>query len=209
MSLSTPHKETWQISLISSMSLAKAWKILKLDELYHRVRPPLFKGKWAPHPLKIFKSSWASLFPLPLNSTIPLTLCNSSLQINSTIYTDCICIFHRTQLFLSLLLLLLLLIFRERIKWRTKSREEKVEREGSRGAMYNSMSRINSVLLPMIALFFWVFSSSVTADVSYDDKAFIIDGHRKILISGSIHYPRSTPEVQFIFVAAEFSGQCA
>ncbi|PSS20808.1 Beta-galactosidase [Actinidia chinensis var. chinensis] len=38
-------------------------------------------------------------------------------------------------------------------------------------------------------------SSSVTASVSYDDKAFIINGQRRILFSGSIHYPRSTPEM--------------
>ncbi|XP_075509695.1 beta-galactosidase-like isoform X1 [Primulina tabacum] len=37
--------------------------------------------------------------------------------------------------------------------------------------------------------------SSVIATVSYDDKAFIINGKRRILISGSIHYPRSTPEM--------------
>nr|GMC58905.1 beta-galactosidase-like [Ipomoea batatas] len=35
----------------------------------------------------------------------------------------------------------------------------------------------------------------VRATVSYDDKAFIINGNRRILISGSIHYPRSTPEM--------------
>jgi len=32
--------------------------------------------------------------------------------------------------------------------------------------------------------------------VTYDRKAIIINGQRKILISGSIHYPRSTPEVR-------------
>ncbi|KAG0456769.1 hypothetical protein HPP92_024557 [Vanilla planifolia] len=31
--------------------------------------------------------------------------------------------------------------------------------------------------------------------VTYDRKAIIIDGQRRILISGSIHYPRSTPEM--------------
>ncbi|XP_020585039.1 beta-galactosidase-like isoform X2 [Phalaenopsis equestris] len=33
------------------------------------------------------------------------------------------------------------------------------------------------------------------ASVTYDHKAVIIDGRRRILISGSIHYPRSTPEM--------------
>ncbi|KAK4763055.1 hypothetical protein SAY86_008823 [Trapa natans] len=32
-------------------------------------------------------------------------------------------------------------------------------------------------------------------NVSYDRKALLIDGQRRILFSGSIHYPRSTPEM--------------
>ncbi|KAG0455866.1 hypothetical protein HPP92_023654 [Vanilla planifolia] len=36
---------------------------------------------------------------------------------------------------------------------------------------------------------------SAAASVTYDHKAVIIDGRRRILISGSIHYPRSTPEM--------------
>lgn len=35
-------------------------------------------------------------------------------------------------------------------------------------------------------------------NVSYDRKALLINGQRRILFSGSIHYPRSTPEVQII-----------
>lgn len=31
--------------------------------------------------------------------------------------------------------------------------------------------------------------------VSYDGRSLILDGERRIVISGSIHYPRSTPEV--------------
>lgn len=31
--------------------------------------------------------------------------------------------------------------------------------------------------------------------VTYDGRSLIIDGQRKILLSGSIHYPRSTPQV--------------
>lgn len=45
----------------------------------------------------------------------------------------------------------------------------------------------------MLLLCLWV--CGVTASVSYDHKAIVIDGQRRILISGSIHYPRSTPEV--------------
>ncbi|PIA47485.1 hypothetical protein AQUCO_01400260v1 [Aquilegia coerulea] len=33
------------------------------------------------------------------------------------------------------------------------------------------------------------------ASVSYDGRGLIIDGQRKLLFSGSIHYPRSTPEM--------------
>ncbi|KAG7541430.1 Galactose-binding-like domain superfamily [Arabidopsis thaliana x Arabidopsis arenosa] len=36
---------------------------------------------------------------------------------------------------------------------------------------------------------------SVKATVTYDRKAVIINGQRRILLSGSIHYPRSTPEM--------------
>ena len=35
----------------------------------------------------------------------------------------------------------------------------------------------------------------VQSGVSYDRKAVVINEQRRILISGSIHYPRSTPEV--------------
>uniref|UniRef100_A0A6N2MDY4 Beta-galactosidase n=1 Tax=Salix viminalis TaxID=40686 RepID=A0A6N2MDY4_SALVM len=50
----------------------------------------------------------------------------------------------------------------------------------------------------------WLFSLSVVlltslqliqCNVSYDKKALIINGQRKFLFSGSIHYPRSTPEM--------------
>ena len=51
-------------------------------------------------------------------------------------------------------------------------------------------------------VFLWVLCcssliSSVKATVTYDHKAVIINGQRRILLSGSIHYPRSTPEVFF------------
>ncbi|XAR73229.1 Beta-galactosidase [Bertholletia excelsa] len=52
---------------------------------------------------------------------------------------------------------------------------------------------INNPLL-FLGLLLWV-CSSVTASVSYIDKAFIINEQRKIRFSGSIHYPRSTPEM--------------
>lgn len=35
----------------------------------------------------------------------------------------------------------------------------------------------------------------INCSVTYDNKAIIINGQRRILLSGSIHYPRSTPDV--------------
>ncbi|CAH9076874.1 unnamed protein product [Cuscuta europaea] len=49
------------------------------------------------------------------------------------------------------------------------------------------------VVWAVVLLGTWV--SVGTASVSYDKNSFIINGQRKILISGSIHYPRSTPEM--------------
>ncbi|KAL8478827.1 hypothetical protein ACS0TY_030633 [Phlomoides rotata] len=37
--------------------------------------------------------------------------------------------------------------------------------------------------------------TAVQCSVTYDRKAIVINGQRRILISGSIHYPRSTPEM--------------
>ncbi|CAM0910213.1 unnamed protein product [Alopecurus aequalis] len=40
-----------------------------------------------------------------------------------------------------------------------------------------------------------VLASPANAAVSYDHRAIVINGQRRILMSGSIHYPRSTPEM--------------
>lgn len=40
--------------------------------------------------------------------------------------------------------------------------------------------------------------------VTYDKKAIIINGQRRLLISGSIHYPRSTPEVFSLYLSVSF-----
>ncbi|XAR67634.1 Beta-galactosidase [Bertholletia excelsa] len=50
-----------------------------------------------------------------------------------------------------------------------------------------------NVLVFLVFLCSWV--CCCTASVSYDSKAIVINGQRRILISGSIHYPRSTPEM--------------
>lgn len=54
-------------------------------------------------------------------------------------------------------------------------------------------SMLRGSLVVFILLYSWVSHGS--ASVTYDKRSFIINGQRKILISGSIHYPRSTPEV--------------
>jgi len=40
-----------------------------------------------------------------------------------------------------------------------------------------------------------VLVAAVECAVTYDKKAVLIDGQRRILFSGSIHYPRSTPDM--------------
>lgn len=32
-------------------------------------------------------------------------------------------------------------------------------------------------------------------EISHNNRALVIDGERRIIVSGSIHYPRSTPEM--------------
>ncbi|KAF8388824.1 hypothetical protein HHK36_025504 [Tetracentron sinense] len=62
---------------------------------------------------------------------------------------------------------------------------------GSRIVMRNFLG----IPMALVVMFLFLWVSSVTASVSYDHKAIIINGQRRILISGSIHYPRSTPEM--------------
>jgi hypothetical protein len=44
-----------------------------------------------------------------------------------------------------------------------------------------------------------VLAAAVECAVTYDKKAVMIDGQRRILFSGSVHYPRSTPDVTTFF----------
>lgn len=58
--------------------------------------------------------------------------------------------------------------------------------------------KTDMLITNMFMLLLMLFSSwvcYVEATVSYDHKAIIVDGQRRILISGSIHYPRSTPQM--------------
>lgn len=49
--------------------------------------------------------------------------------------------------------------------------------------------------LILSSFFFLLLSSAFGLNVTYDHRSLIIDGQRKLLISGSIHYPRSVPAV--------------
>ncbi|XP_072089187.1 beta-galactosidase isoform X1 [Arachis hypogaea] len=62
-------------------------------------------------------------------------------------------------------------------------REEKME----------SLVMSGKKLCVMVLCLCWVHA--VTASITYDHKAIVVNGQRKILFSGSIHYPRSTPQI--------------
>uniref|UniRef100_A0A0A8XQ87 Beta-galactosidase n=1 Tax=Arundo donax TaxID=35708 RepID=A0A0A8XQ87_ARUDO len=51
------------------------------------------------------------------------------------------------------------------------------------------------LLLAVLAAAAAIAASPANAAVSYDHRAVVINGQRRILMSGSIHYPRSTPEM--------------
>ncbi|KAK4428206.1 Beta-galactosidase 10 [Sesamum alatum] len=51
---------------------------------------------------------------------------------------------------------------------------------------------VSSLFLFLLLSLFPPFSSAAY-NVSYDTRSLIIDGHRKLLISAAIHYPRSVP----------------
>ncbi|PPR86719.1 hypothetical protein GOBAR_AA33971 [Gossypium barbadense] len=55
------------------------------------------------------------------------------------------------------------------------------------------MRRRTEILVLLICLV--IVTTSFASTVTYDHRAIVIDGKRRVLISGSIHYPRSTPEM--------------
>lgn len=57
----------------------------------------------------------------------------------------------------------------------------------------NKMWDVNNMIIFYNLCF--LLASPVFGDVWYDNKAITINKQRRILLSGSIHYPRSTPEV--------------
>ncbi|KAG5543125.1 hypothetical protein RHGRI_016020 [Rhododendron griersonianum] len=58
--------------------------------------------------------------------------------------------------------------------------------------MENSVSKLFILFLSTALL---LATELIQCTVTYDSKAIIINGQRRILISGSIHYPRSTPDM--------------
>ncbi|XP_022015297.1 beta-galactosidase 5 [Helianthus annuus] len=59
----------------------------------------------------------------------------------------------------------------------------------------SSASKWVSLLCTLSILLLLMCIELTECSVTYDKKSLIINGHRRILISGSIHYPRSTPEM--------------
>ncbi|KAK1260473.1 Beta-galactosidase 6 [Acorus gramineus] len=51
------------------------------------------------------------------------------------------------------------------------------------------------ILLAFLVIGAFEFESGFATTVTYDHRALVIDGHRRVLLSGSVHYPRTTPEV--------------
>lgn len=50
-------------------------------------------------------------------------------------------------------------------------------------------------VLVVLSLIVLQINQAGSVSVSYDQRALKLDGQRRMLISGSIHYPRSTPMV--------------
>ncbi|KAL8229591.1 hypothetical protein R6Q57_014491 [Mikania cordata] len=51
------------------------------------------------------------------------------------------------------------------------------------------------ILFTIVLYEAWLCELGFSVTVTYDSKALVIDGRRRILQSGSIHYPRATPEM--------------
>ncbi|GLT57976.1 hypothetical protein SLA2020_309060 [Shorea laevis] len=61
------------------------------------------------------------------------------------------------------------------------------------------MAQMGTCSVSKLLFFFFttllLVSQLIQCSITYDKKAIIINGQRRILLSGSIHYPRSTPEM--------------
>ncbi|KAM1959569.1 hypothetical protein ACFX15_004827 [Malus domestica] len=61
--------------------------------------------------------------------------------------------------------------------------------------MMGSKNWVALVLFVLLVFEGYFTETVVSATVTYDHRALVIDGKRRILQSGSFHYPRTTPEV--------------
>lgn len=59
-----------------------------------------------------------------------------------------------------------------------------------------SMSAKIRCLLPLLLLLLFVDAMVQALNVSYDHRAVLLDGKRRLLVAAGIHYPRATPEVR-------------
>ncbi|OMO50147.1 Ribosomal protein L22/L17 [Corchorus capsularis] len=59
------------------------------------------------------------------------------------------------------------------------------------------MRASTKILVLLLCLAVTVVMTSFATSVTYDHRSIVIDGKRRVLISGSIHYPRSTPDDNF------------
>ncbi|XP_041002890.1 beta-galactosidase-like [Juglans microcarpa x Juglans regia] len=72
--------------------------------------------------------------------------------------------------------------------------------------MADKVVKTNVFCMLVLLIISCAFTVAV-ATVSYDNKAILINGRRRILISGSIHYPRSTPDMwPGLIQKAKFGG---
>lgn len=60
------------------------------------------------------------------------------------------------------------------------------------------------VFLTLAVLKGFYFRRGSAATVTYDHRALVINGQRRVLLSGSIHYPRTTPDVISILHSQSF-----
>ncbi|XP_034674934.1 beta-galactosidase 5-like [Vitis riparia] len=56
-------------------------------------------------------------------------------------------------------------------------------------------SSVSKLFIFFFVPLMFLHSQLIQCSVTYDKKAIVINGQRRILISGSIHYPRSTPDM--------------
>uniref|UniRef100_A0A1D1Y0M8 Beta-galactosidase n=3 Tax=Anthurium amnicola TaxID=1678845 RepID=A0A1D1Y0M8_9ARAE len=70
----------------------------------------------------------------------------------------------------------------------------------------SSTSALSAALLWFCFWFGCLLPTALPANVTYDSRSLVIDGQRKLLISASIHYPRSVPAMWPGLVAAAKEG---